>query len=144
MPSTNENFPDLKKLVSAQLKKKKLDRPPAVADAIATAAAGYLEMQGGSLLPFFPEIPHDMLAEQMVLLYRGGEKPSPPTKKAHRPIFRGAIDGVLNGMNFPWPDLVVRETLTSMALGAWDENDVGAIKGAIASYIVSLYARGLD
>ncbi len=144
MPSTNKEFPSLKKVDKEQLKKKKLERPEPVADTIATVAAGYIEMQAGSLGPLFPAIPHDMLGEKMVGLYRGGEKPSPPIKKMQRPIFRGAVDGVLNSMNFSWPEQIVRETLTSIALGAWDENDLKALKGAIAAYVVSLYARGLD
>lgn len=37
-----------------------------------------------------------------------------------------------------------RETLTSLALGAWDEADFRALRTFIASYIVSLFRTGLD
>lgn len=144
MASTNPNFPSMKQEVKAALDKRRLERHVDVVDTVATVGAGYLELQGGSWGPLFPGIPHDMLAAKLADFYEGGENPHPPTKAAQRPVFRGAVEGVLASVQGAPASGPVPETLTSLALGAWDENAERALKAWIAGYIVSLYARGLD
>ncbi|MEW6271161.1 MAG: hypothetical protein AB1689_17905 [Thermodesulfobacteriota bacterium] len=142
--STNPNFPSVKAAVLEALRNKDLEPIVEALDAIAAVGAGYLEMQSGSLSPLFPALPHDLVAVRLVDYYEGGEDPHPPTKGTQRPIFRGTVDGLLDGMDFPPPGDAVRAALTSLALGAWDENAEKALKAWIAGYIVSLYGAGLD
>lgn len=142
--SANPDFPSMKAAVASALAKKHIEPLVEALDAIGTVGAGYLEMQSGSFGPLFPALPHDKVAGKLAEYFDGGEDPHPPTKRTQRPIFRGIVDGLVGDMDFPAPGEIVRETLTSLSLGAWDENAEKALKAWIAGYIVSLYAVGLD
>lgn len=144
MPSTNPEFPSVKQRVLEALHKKHLKPDDEAVDAIAIVGAGYVEGQSGSVGLLFPAIPQGLLAMRLVSFYRDGDKPYPPTKAVERHIFRGTVDGLLDAIPGVVAGEVTRQTLTSLALGAWDEAAEKALKVWIAGYIVSLYCAGID
>lgn len=144
MPSTNPEFANMKTRVAYALDKRHLlPIDDEAIDTIAIVAAGYLEAMGGSLGLLIPPIPEKSLAMRLVLYFSDGHKPYPPTKRTERPIFRGTVDGLVEDLNPPVGE-TTRATLTSLALGAWDETALKALKTFTVSYIVALYKAGLD
>src|SRR5262245_22748909 len=105
-----------------------------VVDVLATVGAGYLE---GAAAPFLglparnvPESAYGDVADDLVRRFLQGEHPMPDVRN-YRSDFRYGIDGALNGLNGPWPSEVVRQTLTSLAMGSWDGADYRSLRGAL-------------
>lgn len=144
MPSsTNPDVPKLKPGVAHALRKRKLPTDDEVVDTIAIVAAGYLEAMGGSIGIIVPPIPEKALILRLVRSYHDGHKPYPPTKRVERTLFKKSVTGLVKGMR-PAPSDTTIETLAWLALGAWDETDLKAMKTWIVGYIVSLFKNGLD
>lgn len=141
--STNPDVAKLRPSVAHALAKRHLPTDDEVVDTIAIVGAGYLEAAGGSVGFFFPAIPEKWLVLRLVKYFHDGHKPYPPTKIVERVLFEGSVDGLVADLPVA-PSAATRTTLAALALGAWDEADLKAMKTWIVAYVVSLFKNGLD
>lgn len=141
--STNPDVPNLRPRVAHALGKRHLPTDDEIVDTIAIVGAGYLEAMGGSIGLLVPPIPEKALVLRLVQYFHDGHKPYPPIKGVERTLFEKSVDGLVDDMK-PALSPTTRKTLASLALGAWDETDLRALKTWIVGYIVSLFTHGLD